>query len=230
MLTSERSRDRLAFSKSILRRFIRDCVDRAPAVASPWTVKPAIAKRYGVESVMPEETRKGVENIKKGESFKRKKIWEDKEGPPSKKQRKAAAQEERGKCITCIQKARTNHVGIVAAASAAEKREAEAQAKAKEEAERVANEKKKKKPIRYPTEDLDVRLSDKEKKAGVRVQRPIPNRDTLPFKDDQGTFEAFLMTWNFLIVYGWVQWLSFHLHKYADTSTQANHSICRHSP
>lgn len=81
----EGSRDRLSFSKSILRRFIRDCVDRDAAVASPWTVKPGIAARYGVESVMPEETRQGVENIKKGEIDKRKKVWEEKEGPPTKK-------------------------------------------------------------------------------------------------------------------------------------------------
>jgi bromodomain adjacent to zinc finger domain protein 1A len=91
------SRDRLAFSKSILRRFIRDCVDREAAVASPWTVKPAIAKRYGVDSIMPEETRKGVESLKRGEIDKRKKVWEDKEGPPTKKHKKMTpAQEERG--------------------------------------------------------------------------------------------------------------------------------------
>ena len=81
------SRDRLAFSKSILRRFMRDCVDRDPAVASPWIVKPAIAQRYGVSTVMPEETRQGVEDTKKGEIQKRKKIWEDKEGPEKKKKR-----------------------------------------------------------------------------------------------------------------------------------------------
>ena len=92
------SRDRLSFSKSILRRCIRVGVDREAAVASPWTVKLSIAQRYGVDSVMPEETRKGVENIKKGEIDKRKKAWEDKEGPPTKKQKKmTAAQEERGK-------------------------------------------------------------------------------------------------------------------------------------
>lgn len=48
---------------------------------------------------MPEETRQGVENIKKGEIDKRKKIWEDKEkeGPPTKKQKKlTAAQEDKG--------------------------------------------------------------------------------------------------------------------------------------
>ncbi|KAF8140096.1 chromatin remodeling complex protein [Boletus edulis] len=184
------SRDRLAFSKSILRRFIRDCVDRDAAVASPWTVKEAIAKHYGVDSIMPEETRRGVENIKKGEIDKRKKIWEDKEGPPSKKQKKlSAAQEER--------------VTIGAEKRERETREkSERQQKAKEEAERLAAERKKKKPIRYPTEDLDVRISDKEKKAGSNVKKPIPSRVHLPFGEDQVTFEYFLMAWNFLVVYG----------------------------
>ncbi|PPQ89585.1 hypothetical protein CVT25_012330 [Psilocybe cyanescens] len=187
------SRDRLSFSKSILRRFIRDCVDREAAVASPWTVKGPIAKRYGVDSVMPEETRQGVEIIKKGEIDKRKKAWEDKEGPPTKKQKKmTAAQEDKARAL----------------AIAAEKREREAREKAekqrlaKEEAERIAAEKKKKKPIRYPTEDLDVRIADKDKKAGMRVTRPLANRLTLPFNDIPGAFESFLMAWNFLVVYG----------------------------
>lgn len=94
-------------------------------------------------------------------------------------------------------------------AVAAEKKEREArekaekQLKAKEEAERLAAEKKKKKPIRYPTEDLDVRLADKEKKAGMKVKRPVPSRVALPFSDDGSVnFEAFLMAWNFLVVYG----------------------------
>ena len=46
---------------------------------------------------MPEETRKGVESIKKGEIDKRKKVWEDKEGPPSKKQKTTTALDEKGK-------------------------------------------------------------------------------------------------------------------------------------
>jgi bromodomain adjacent to zinc finger domain protein 1A len=78
----------LAFSKSILRRFIRDCVDRDAALASPWVVKAAIAKRYGVDTEMPEDIRKAVENLKKSEVEKRKKVWEEKEGPPTKKQKK----------------------------------------------------------------------------------------------------------------------------------------------
>ena len=67
------------------------------------------------------------------------------------------------------------------------------------EAERLAAEKKKKKPIRYPTEDLDVRVTEKDIKAGMRLKKPLPNV-TMPFK--QPSFELFLMSWNFLVVYG----------------------------
>ncbi|EIW64756.1 chromatin remodeling complex protein [Trametes versicolor FP-101664 SS1] len=189
---SKLGRDRLAFSKSILRRFIRDCVDRDAAVASPWTVKPAIAARYGVSNDMPEEIRKSVETLKKGESDKRKKVWEEKEGPASKRQKRAAAAAENEKLLAAI----------------AEQREREAREKAvlaqkaKEESERLAAEKKKKKPIRYPTEDLDVVLGDKEKRAGMKLKRPVPSKLAMPFGEDQETNSAFLMTWNFLVVYG----------------------------
>jgi bromodomain adjacent to zinc finger domain protein 1A len=70
------SRDRLAFSKSILRRFLRDSVDREAAVASPWTVKPAVAVKYGIESEMPDDKKKDVESVRKGEMQKRKKVSE----------------------------------------------------------------------------------------------------------------------------------------------------------
>lgn len=211
-----RSRDRLTFSKSILRRFIRDCVDRAPAVASPWTVKPAIAVRYGVNTVMPEETRKGVDAIKKGETDKRKKVWEEKEGPATKKQKKmTAAQEEKGASScpnTCVSTLPGADIPSLAkaVAAAAEKREQEVREKVeraqqeKEEKERLATEKAKKKPIRYPTEDLDVVIGDREKRAGMKLKRPVPSRVAMPFGHDSATNELFLMAWNFLVVYGCV--------------------------
>jgi bromodomain adjacent to zinc finger domain protein 1A len=90
---------------------------------------------------------------------------------------------------------------IAAAAAAA----AEAEAAEKAEAERLAAEKekeKKKKPVRYPTEDLDVKLTDRELKAGALLKRPLPGRDTLSFSSDQQIFEVCLMTWNFLVTYG----------------------------
>jgi bromodomain adjacent to zinc finger domain protein 1A len=107
MLISVSSRDRLTFSKSLLRKFLRDSVDRESTVASPWIVKPALARQHGLDTVMPEETKKGIEDCRKGESEKRKKVlpdflairhqysrnpqaWEDKDGPPSKKQKKTS--------------------------------------------------------------------------------------------------------------------------------------------
>jgi hypothetical protein len=115
-----------------------------------------------------------------------------------------------------------------------EKREREAHEKAekqrlaKEEAERIAAEKKKKKPVRYPTEDLDIRISDKDKKAGLRLTRPLANRACLPFNDVPGAFEAFLMAWNFLVVYGSVIFL--HLLRSATDPSPAHPFIYQFSP
>ena len=80
-------------------------MDRDAAVASPWTVKPPVALRYGVDTIMPEATRQGVENIKKGEIQKRKKVWEEKEGPVKKPKKMTPAQEEKGQC--------TSHLSII---------------------------------------------------------------------------------------------------------------------
>lgn len=91
----------MTFSKSILRRFIRDCVDRDAAVASPWTVKPTIAKRFGVKTDMPENTKKSVEYTKQNEMDKRKKFPDEKDGPLQKKPRKlTAAQQEKGGLVS----------------------------------------------------------------------------------------------------------------------------------
>ena len=90
----------------------------------------------------------------------------------------------------------------------AERKEREAQEKAekaqkaKEESERLAAEKKKKKPIRYPTEDFDVVIGDKEKKQGMKLRRPLASRSSMPFGTDRTANENFLMSWNFLVVYG----------------------------
>jgi bromodomain adjacent to zinc finger domain protein 1A len=47
-----------------------------------------------------------------------------------------------------------------------------------------------------------VKLTDRDLKAGAKLTRPVPSRAALPFGDSKETFEAFLMTWNFLISYG----------------------------
>lgn len=93
----------------------------------------------------------------------------------------------------------------------------------KEETERLAADKKKKKPIRYPTEDLDVRLAEKEKKAGIKVMKPVPSRILLPFGEDQSTFESFLMAWNFLVVYGYASISDFLCAKLTHGGSQPLH-------
>lgn len=159
---------------------------------------------------MTEDTRNNVEAIKKGEHDKRKKVWEDKDGPPNKKHKKmTAAQEEKGNVMSVFTiYLHSPNSASSAAKAAALKRDREAQEKldqqriAREEAERIAAEKKKKKPIRYPTEDLDVRLTDKDLKAGMKLKRPVPTSHALPFNHHSGLFESFLMAWNFMVVYG----------------------------
>jgi len=94
--SSTMSRDRLGFNKSLLKRFLKDALDRSPAVASPWIVKPPLAEKYGIETEMPQDVKIGVEGVRQGEIDKRKKIWEDKEGPPNKKQKKLGKDPERG--------------------------------------------------------------------------------------------------------------------------------------
>jgi hypothetical protein len=75
---------------------------------------------------------------------------------------------------------------------------------------------------------VDFVLADKNKKAGAKVQRPVPSRIALPFGEH---FEEFLMSWNFLVVYGYVlscvkpssQMLM------TDVRLLVNHYIYRHS-
>ena len=72
-------RDRLVFSKSLLRRFLRECLDRESSLASPWIVKPALAKRYNIPTEMPENIKAKNDKMRKAEIDKRKKVWEEKE-------------------------------------------------------------------------------------------------------------------------------------------------------
>ncbi|KAG8936624.1 hypothetical protein FRC02_000617 [Tulasnella sp. 418] len=173
------SRDRLGFNKALLKRFLKDSLDRSTAVASPWIVKEALAEKYGIETQMPHEVKLGVEGVKKADHEKRKKIWEEREGPPSKKQKKAHAEEAKAKELE-------------------RQRELELEAEAEKALQAKLKAAVKKKPVRYPTEDLDVKMSDRERKSGKPVARPMWSRD-VPF---ESSFESFLMVWNFLVSFG----------------------------
>lgn len=92
----------MVFSKSLLRRFLRDCVDRESSLAAPWTVKPSIARRFGIANEMPADIKADVEKARQGEIDKRKRVWEEKElqaereGRLTKKMQKRQEQERKG--------------------------------------------------------------------------------------------------------------------------------------
>jgi bromodomain adjacent to zinc finger domain protein 1A len=98
----------------------------------PLTVKPPVAARYGVDSVMPEATRQGVEDIEKGEIQKRKNVWE---GPLKKQKKLSAAREEKGD--DPLRSVAINNPSYPLTALTLEK-EREAEKLAKAEAERQA--------------------------------------------------------------------------------------------
>ena len=68
------SRDRLAFSKTILRKYIRDCVIRDASVGAPWTVKTWLADKYSIPTSPSDETLQKNELIKDAKLSKRKKV------------------------------------------------------------------------------------------------------------------------------------------------------------
>ncbi|KAF9110834.1 hypothetical protein BGX27_005824 [Mortierella sp. AM989] len=47
------SRDRLAFNKNILRKYIRECSTKENYIGAPWLVKSSLAKKYGIETKLP---------------------------------------------------------------------------------------------------------------------------------------------------------------------------------
>ncbi|RUP16258.1 hypothetical protein BC936DRAFT_139538, partial [Jimgerdemannia flammicorona] len=47
------SRDRLAFSKNLMRKFIRECTTKDSYVGAPWLIKGAVAKKYGIDTTLP---------------------------------------------------------------------------------------------------------------------------------------------------------------------------------
>ncbi|WWC67890.1 uncharacterized protein I206_101808 [Kwoniella pini CBS 10737] len=180
------SRDRINFSRAMLKRFIRDCVVRDPAVYSPWLVKPSVAARYGLPTEMSEEIRQGIQRYKEKQMDKRKREREERLGitheeeddkPKSKKQKK-----DEEKKLKDEEKLKDK----------------EARDREKEK-EREEEERRKKKALKYPAEDLLVEWSEEKDSPAGRIQvRPIPKK-TLPFGDQ---FEKLLMTWSFLNVMG----------------------------
>ncbi|PKI85104.1 hypothetical protein MVES_000771 [Malassezia vespertilionis] len=68
------SRDRMLFSKSIVRKFLRDTMERDSQIGSAWYVRESLAKRYGILTTPSEEVLRMHEDIKEGKLSKRRKL------------------------------------------------------------------------------------------------------------------------------------------------------------
>ena len=68
------SRDRLAFSKSILKRYLRDSLSRDSNIAAPWFVKPRLAAAFGISNALSADDEERHRRIRDGQLAKRRKV------------------------------------------------------------------------------------------------------------------------------------------------------------
>ncbi|PWY97840.1 hypothetical protein BCV70DRAFT_46508 [Testicularia cyperi] len=188
------SRDRLAFSKTILRKYMRDCLVRAANIGAEWRVKEWLARKYGLPLEPTDEIALKNEAIKDAKLSKRKKYL--------------LTDAEDSSASTTSKKPKTEAGTPGKKMSAAAKRKAdEAEKAAMEQAKE--EERIRKKNLKYPIEDLDLDpISSRElnfQSSGElprRKERPVPLRgdNALPVPAD--LFEIFITTYYFLVSLG----------------------------
>ncbi|EST08685.1 DDT domain protein [Kalmanozyma brasiliensis GHG001] len=184
------SRDRLAFSKTILRKYLRDCIIRAANIGAEWRVKEWLALKYGIPLEPTDEITRLNEELKDAKLSKRKKYLLLTDGEDS--------------SASTSKKARSDGKKLSATAQRkADEAEKAAIEKAREE------ERLRKKNIKYPIEDLELDPITKRelmfKMVGElerRKERPLPARGDLALTMPKELFETFLGTYFFLISKG----------------------------
>ncbi|GAA6041452.1 hypothetical protein JCM8097_001884, partial [Rhodosporidiobolus ruineniae] len=177
------SRDRLAFSKSILKRYMRECLMRDPAIGSPWMVKPSIARAFGIPTSQSGDEEERNRQMKEAKLAKRRKTLPEgsggvSEGAPPKKRKTADGS---STPAGHAHKAHEAHDSNPSAAS--------------------------KKPVKYPIEDLDLdAMSIIDGRVLRRVNQDVP---ALPVKPQpkrtllvpEDCFDRFIETWNMLNIF-----------------------------
>ena len=178
----------------MLKRFIRDCVDRDPAVYSPWIVKPQLAARYGIPTEMSDEIREEIESFRERQMDRRKRERDERLGlveeeevvvgrKKVKKEVEVKGEEDKKKPMKfpaegmCISLVRGYRIELIS--------------------------------------DLLVEYVEKDEKEGRILVRPAVGRN-LPFGDG---FEKLLLAWSFLNVMGYVIFLIFSLPNPSRNST-----------
>ncbi|KAJ1018114.1 hypothetical protein NDA16_004981 [Ustilago loliicola] len=184
------SRDRLAFSKTILRKYLRDCILRAANIGAEWRVKEWLAVKYGIPLEPTDEISQKNEALKDAKLSKRKKyLLTDGEDSSTSTHKKIKGE---GKKLSA------------AAQRKADEAEKAAIEKAKEE------ERLRKKNLKYPIEDLELDpITKRELMAKIpneplarRKERPIPGRGEHALPVPAELFEQFITTYYFLISHG----------------------------
>ncbi|TKY90357.1 hypothetical protein EX895_000355 [Sporisorium graminicola] len=183
------SRDRLAFSKTILRKYLRDCITRAANIGAEWRVKEWLALKYGIPLEPTDEISQINEALKDAKLSKRKKyLLTDGEDSSTSTSKKARSD---GKKLSA------------SAQRKADEAEKAAIEKAKEE------ERLRKKNLKYPIEDLELDPITKRElmfkmpgELDRRKERPLPARGDHALPVPSELFEVFLGTYFFLISKG----------------------------
>ncbi|KAF7732000.1 hypothetical protein EC973_007105 [Apophysomyces ossiformis] len=60
---SDLKRDRLAYSKNLLKKFIRECTTRDSYIGAPWLINPLVAEKYNIDTTLPYELQEAKDNV-----------------------------------------------------------------------------------------------------------------------------------------------------------------------
>ncbi|BGP00501.1 hypothetical protein NBRC10513v2_006305 [Rhodotorula toruloides] len=184
------SRDRLAFSKSILKRYLRECLMRDASIGAPWIVKPSIARAFDIPLEQSGSIEERNRKAREAKLAKRRKAGEGGGG--------AGKEREEGEGKQGPAKRRKTVDGSATPASASTPLDRAATTGSLPES---------KKPIKYPIEDLDLDpMSIIDGRVLRRVNselptlppKPQPKRDLLVPEEN---FDRFVETWNMLNVF-----------------------------
>ncbi|TIA97775.1 hypothetical protein E3P94_02749 [Wallemia ichthyophaga] len=179
------SRDRLMFSKSILRRYLRDTLYRSTAVGAPWRVKPEIARTFNIPEEVTLEAKHKSDVDRKFKLEEMKKLLEGKPREPIIEQPQLPAPDlkPRAKPRTKAVKKEYGILPDVKTVVAA------------------VRDKEKKKSTKYPCEDLDIILTTREINARSKENSLVRPTPTIPISASHSTFDKLLQVWSFLNIF-----------------------------
>ncbi|KAK0522588.1 hypothetical protein OC842_006419 [Tilletia horrida] len=174
------SRDRLKFSKTILKKLLREAMRREAHVGAPWTVRENWASVYNINTIPSEAVAKKNEEIREAKLQKRKKVVEEPVVEPPKKKKASQAELKR----QAAEEARL----------AKEKEEEEKRLKAE-----------RKKALKYPAEDLELDpINARELSAHVPGEVPRQKKRPACKRELPSGFSGRLWE-DLLAVYGYLQ-------------------------